>query len=305
MPLFMFISGALVYNPERSLNAQWVKKKFMTLAVPFFVWIPLVFVIGQIYKSMSFMDYLMHVIKSPDYARWFLWVLFLLHMLMFMLIFLKELLCKVMKERSKKPYVQLLIECGVFVLIDVLFLPVLHLHFPILGIGMCIWYFAFYFMGYICNKLRLIQKFCKWRWRFIVVPVFIGFALFWKRTGGAFVKQEWLESVIPIPLLTRLVIMAYKYLVPCLGILAVFSLAAYLSTQSGRLLAYLGKHTMSIYVIHTFLLKSYCKESVAVSAVISFVLSLIIPITVEWLSGYMGISGPLFGKYKKNASGMA
>lgn len=300
MPLFMFISGALVYNSKRPLNAKWVQKKFMTLAVPFFVWIPLIYTIGQTYKLMSFMDYLIHVIKSPDYARWFLWVLFLLHMLMFILTFLKEALCKAVKGSLKIPSVELLIECGIFVLIDALFLPVLHLHIPILGIGMCIWYFAFYFIGYICNKLNFIQKLCKWRWRFIAVPVFICVALFWRRTEGTFVKQEWLESIIHIPMLTRMFVMVYKYLVPCLGIFGAFALATYLSEKFGRLLAYFGVHTMSIYLIHIFLLKSYCKESVVVSAIVSFILSLVIPIAVERLAEYMGISGPLFGKYRKS-----
>ncbi len=302
MPLFMFISGALVYNPERPLNTQWVRKKFKTLAVPFLVWIPLVYSIGQMYKSMSFMEYLRCVIISPDYARWFLWVLFLLHMLMFMLVFLKGKVYRVMHDKAKTPQMELLVECFLFVLIDVLFLPVLQWRAPILGIGMCIWYFAFYFLGYICSKLDLIQKWRIWRGCIIVVPVFICFAMFWKRTGGAFVKQEWLETVIQIPQLVWILVMAYKYLVPCLGIFAIFSLAAYLSGKFGRLLVYLGKHTVSIYVIHTFLLKNYCKESMMVSVVISFILSLIIPIIIERLSGYMGISGPLFGKYKKSVS---
>lgn len=300
MPLFMFISGALVYNPKRPLDIQWIYKKFKTLAVPFLIWIPLIYVIGKTYKSMSFIDYLLHVIKSPDYARWFLWILFLLHMLMFMLIFLKGILGRVINENSKKPQMDLAIECGLFVFIDVLLLPVLHKNVPILGIGMCIWYFAFYFMGYICNKLNLVEKLCKWRGRFILVPVFICLAMFWKRTDGVFVKQEWLESVVQIPQLVRLVIIVYKYLVPCLGIFAVCALLTYLPEMFGRLLAYFGVHTMPIYVIHTFLLRNYCKDSVIVSAIIAFALSLTIPIVVERTAGYMGISGPLFGKYKKS-----
>lgn len=300
MPLFMFISGALVYNPERSLDAQWVYKKFRTLAVPFLVWIPLIYIIGKMYSSMSFMEYLVCVIKSPDYARWFLWVLFLLHMLMFVLVYLKGFLYRTMNEKAKTPQMELLIECGFFVLIDVLFLPVLNWRTPILGIGMCIWYFAFYFLGYVCNKLNLIQKLCKWRARFIVVPVFIGFAMFWKRTDAVFVKQEWLETVIQIPQLTRLMMMAYKYLVPCLGIFAVFSLAAYLPVRFGRLLAYLGKHTMAIYVIHTFLLRDWCKGSMIASAIVSFALGILIPIIVEVISERIGLSGILFGKYKRN-----
>lgn len=86
MPLFMFVSGALVYNPERPINFNWVKKKFKMLVIPFILWIPIAYIIAKQYTWISFEDRIIQVIESPDNAMWFLWVLFLLHVLMFFLL---------------------------------------------------------------------------------------------------------------------------------------------------------------------------------------------------------------------------
>lgn len=298
MPLFMFISGSLVYNPERSLNIQWLVKKFKTVAIPFIVWIPIVYVADNMYESMSFEDYLMHVMERPDYAKWFLWVLFLLHLLMFILMFMRNCLNYVFDEKLEPQNKQLFIECGLYVFIEFFLLPVLNSVVPILGIGMCRWYFNFYFLGYICNKLNFIQKACEWRKRLIVVPLFMCSAMYWERTGNVFIARDWLDVIIQYPKMVSLIIRVYKYLVPSLGIFSVFGLLTYLPARICKFLAFLGVHTMPIYLIHVYLLKNYCRESVAVSAIIAFVLSLTIPIAVEKFSEYIGISGLLFGKYK-------
>lgn len=83
MPLFMFVSGALVYNPYRPIDSHWVGKKFKMLVVPFVLWIPITYIVAKQYAWISFKDKIIQVVQSPDNAMWFLWVLFLLHVLMF------------------------------------------------------------------------------------------------------------------------------------------------------------------------------------------------------------------------------
>ena len=45
MPLFMFISGYVTYNPERELNICWLSRRCKSLLVPFCIWIILPFIL--------------------------------------------------------------------------------------------------------------------------------------------------------------------------------------------------------------------------------------------------------------------
>ena len=77
MPLFMFISGYVncVPGQDKQYNGAWLKRRFQSLVIPFLVWIALPYLFTR--NWADFPKYVLHVIQSPDYGYWFLWVLFL------------------------------------------------------------------------------------------------------------------------------------------------------------------------------------------------------------------------------------
>lgn len=85
MPLFMFISGVLVYNPNRKIDEKWLWKKVKTLVIPFIIWIFITYFLRREYVNRSIIEVFKEVIASPDNAMWFLWILFLLHVITFVM----------------------------------------------------------------------------------------------------------------------------------------------------------------------------------------------------------------------------
>jgi fucose 4-O-acetylase-like acetyltransferase len=77
MPLFMFLAGAAAAYSLRPMNLDFIKRKFYMLVVPFASWYLLGYFISGAYHTLAFRTYIHHVISSPDYGLWFLWVLFL------------------------------------------------------------------------------------------------------------------------------------------------------------------------------------------------------------------------------------
>lgn len=297
MPLFMFVSGALVYNPERPINFNWVKKKFKMLVIPFILWIPIAYIIAKQYTWISFEDRIIQVIESPDNAMWFLWVLFLLHVLMFFLLSVERVIKRFWEYKIAKKYPSLIVEFCLFILVKAVLFPMLFSHIRILGIGLCARYFNFYFWGYMCNKYNLITRVCESKKKLLVICCFFVSVMFWQRVSPTFIAQEWLEANVKNLHIVHAFDIIYKYFVPYFGIFSTFIVVTILPDIVKKILEYIGKHTLSIYAIHVFIMRRYFSHSIGLSIIAAFTLGLLIPIIIEKVSEWIGVSGILFGKY--------
>ena len=309
IPLFMFISGVLVYNPNRKIDEKWLWKKVKTLVIPFISWIFITYFLRREYVNRSIIEVFKEVIASPDNAMWFLWILFLLHVITFVMYrtidgikFVVEKICDKSRFFLNSVNVEVLLEILFFAIFQWHILPLLA-KIKILGIGMCVWYYHFYFLGFILMRLGFIQRLIKARCRFALVPAFILAALTWKRIQPHFIYMEQVEKVIGNVYWIKIFETVYNYLVPILGIFAVFSIVTIFNDKIKLILGFLGRYTLEIYAIHVFFLRIYWKQgSIILNGMIAFVVSIVISLIVSYVTNIIGISGPLFGKYRRKTN---
>lgn len=75
MPLFMFISGYVMYGKNIVLS-----RRFNGLVIPFLAWYIVTYIINLVFDSgtsIDFIAYMQRLVISPDWGLWFLLVLFL------------------------------------------------------------------------------------------------------------------------------------------------------------------------------------------------------------------------------------
>jgi fucose 4-O-acetylase-like acetyltransferase len=271
IPLFMFLSGYIAYG--RPIN---LSKKFTSLVIPFITWYMLLFLIYQTYKSVSFTDYIMRLVKSPDYGLWFLWVLFINFSLI--------------KLCTRVPrYKDLLIILGIIL---IRFVPV-----NILGIGLAKWHFTFFAMGYLISKHR--DKLLRFQ-RPVSMLAIIFFPI---------LVSQWYRVQEPLffPVIKQLfntyhlrgsgyILALYTYTVPLLGITMAFLFIYFLSKSSLQgVLSKLGMLSLEIYVLHQNLLFGLGFGIVIVMSkfLIALLMSLVISVI---LKKFTVLSWLLFGK---------
>jgi fucose 4-O-acetylase-like acetyltransferase len=78
MPLFIFLSGYVVYKDD-FVNKRFLTRKAIQLILPYFTWMIISSIIFCIFKNGNFIDTLYGKIIFPDNGLWFLWILFFMH----------------------------------------------------------------------------------------------------------------------------------------------------------------------------------------------------------------------------------
>ena len=263
MPLFMFLSGYLAWNKDINL-----RRKFMALVVPFVAWHLLNYVIIPSNQSIGFGTYIMRWIKSPDYGLWFLWVLFI----NFCILFAVQRSAGVVGDKAE----------SLTLLATVFFLQLLPIN--VLGLGLVKWHFIFFGAGYYISgaKERYVTS-----WKYlsrISIVCFPLLALTWYRAHGPSFEGSMnnLFNSMSIPG-APLLLFAYRFVVPFLGIAFAFSLIPSSGkTRLYSMLTFLGIITMDIYVVHQNLLfgfgtgmwkaTSAFAIALALSVLVSFIL---------------------------------
>lgn len=142
MPLFMFLSGAAAAYSLRPMNADFLKRKFYQLVVPFIAWYLIGYFLGGAYHNIHFITYIHRVIDSPDYGLWFLWVLFLNFC---SLAFIRKL------EPRLKLYAYPLVWLAIYAIPTGKY-----------GIGLVKWHLPFFIVGYLIFHYReRLKKYSK------------------------------------------------------------------------------------------------------------------------------------------------
>ena len=245
MPLFMFLSGAAASYSSRPMNLEFIKRKFYMLVIPFVSWYLVGYFLGGSYHSVSFGLYIKHVIASPDYGLWFLWVLFLNFCC---LVFIRRLLPRL------KLYAYPLVWLAIYAIPTGKY-----------GIGLVKWHLPFFLAGYLIfiYRTRLI------RYRSVALAMSVmAFPLLvasWHRQyNPAFVNSlptrlahHHLDVInagnIIVINLGQIAVVGYTYLVAFAGI--GFSCALFKAMRQQhihRSLAFLGLYTLDIYVANLY-----------------------------------------------------
>lgn len=259
MPLFMFLSGYVIYGRIRSPVSIWLIDKFKRLVVPFLSWA--IIMKFKFYNSDSFIQYFFKLYERPDRGLWFLWVLFLNYCILSAV------------SLSGKPLgkVNLLLTT-----IVVMFIPINVLGFPLVR-----WLFLFFAAGYILAEYR--NKLPQWIQTSSVLfsGIFPFLVYFWRRTEVPSFNQGMstifaaygIISTIPMTLIN----LSYGYLVAFAGISLVAQVLK--KFEKGKLfllLSWLGTCTLDIYVGHMLFLYGIGEGSLKIisSVIVAIPLSL-------------------------------
>lgn len=238
MPLFMFLSGVLAFGKIKPTSFSFLWKKFKILMVPCIMWYLINYVRGYYILEnldVEFYEYIIRFLKSPDWGLWFLWVLFL----NFIVVSLAMSLEKYIKDAS-----------FFLAIIVIKLLPI-----GFLGISLLKWHLPFFVGGYLIakhiNKLVQFKEWCKLS--IVVYPVLTSV---WQRGKDPEGIERFLQTLVPGCLkITNMVMLLYSYLVPFAGIAFSYVLVAFVEKKKiHKILSYLGKNTMEIYILQWYFL---------------------------------------------------
>jgi len=283
MPLFMFLSGYLAFNPNRELELKYLGKKFQVLVIPCLIWYMVSYWINYYLPGrtdVGLEEYIIRFFKSPDWGLWFLWVLFV----NFCVLYLATLLSRYIKDFA---YI-------------IAVIAVNKITIGVLGWGLVQWHIPFFIGGYLLAKD--IDKWMFWR-TYVLGLSAAAFPLLvsiWKRTmtpEGVTNFAKFL-SEHRIRHCETIVIYGYLYLVPFLGIGVSYLVVCIIKkTRIYQWLIYLGGFTMEIYILHFYFLS--VRFGTGVTAIITgTVMALIISHAVaQLLEKNVWLKRILFGRF--------
>lgn len=127
MPLFMFLSGYVLFGRENINTLSFIFKKFRSLIIPYISWSTVYYFV--LWSNVPIRQYFYSIIFTPGREVWFLWVLFI----MFLLFAL-----------SQK---------NIWVLISIAVMIKLS-PYTLFGFDLIKWLFPFFIMGYLFAKYR-------------------------------------------------------------------------------------------------------------------------------------------------------
>jgi fucose 4-O-acetylase-like acetyltransferase len=245
MPLFMFLAGAAGAYSRRPMNFDFIRRKFYMLVIPFVAWYLVGYGLNNTYHTIAFKTYIHHVIDSPDYGLWFLWVLFL----NFAALMLIKWLSRWLKLFS---YL-------------VVWLAIYSIPTGKYGIGLVQWHLPFFLIGYLVFTYRHQLR----RYRmYALLPCLVIFpflALTWHRLydpsyitslqprliahGLQSINLGDLANINVYPIMDRI----YRYLVALSGIGFVYLILQLKpSIYLWRIFGFFGLYTLDIYVVHEY-----------------------------------------------------
>ena len=230
MAAFFVISGFVCY--KNSIEFVTILKRAKVLMLPFITWTLIVtlFVDDLI---LYFKDVLIH----PDIGFWFLYILFIINVLFFAI-------DKIVKWSRLS---QVILIGGCVILLAVL---MALFNWRSFGFQFVAYYFFYYSLGYYLRKYKirinyLFAVFCILFW-------FICSCFWFKHEPPIFLKNI---SYLSDSIITSL----YSYMVALLAIIGLLGMGQHFQLSENsivvRLLSYLGKVSLGIYVIHIVLAK--------------------------------------------------
>jgi fucose 4-O-acetylase-like acetyltransferase len=283
LPAFFVISGYVSY--KHTTEMVTLKKRALQLLLPFCSWSILTILLFYNAEFILILD----CVKHPDSSYWFIYVLFLISAIFII---------------SQKIAVKIKVSDTYLVVLGggILVLLMAILNIRILGFQFVAFYFMFYVMGAMIKRYNL--SISKNQCCFFGV-VWLVMAVFWR------------QHEVPDPLTyftfipSMLLISIYRFICPFWGCLFFVGIASHYVKSDKPLLvktlAYLGKISMGIYIIHLFVkdclgqwyLQLYESNESAIFVVSDFTIKLITAVVLtELISRFKVLSLLLLGKNK-------
>lgn len=276
MPLFMFLAGAAAAYSSRPMNWKFIERKLYMLVVPFIAWYLLGYYLDGTYHAIIFKTYIHHVIDSPDYGLWFLWVLFLNFVA---LAFIKKI------GRWFKLYSYLIV-----------WLAIYSIPTGKYGVGLVKWHLPFFLLGYLIFIYRkqlqrysrpvfalcvVTTPFLVLSWHRLSDPHFItGLQPRLVRHGLQSFRLGDFATVNVYPIIVQL----YRYAVALSAIGTVFWLFRLKpATYFWKIFGFFGLYTLDIYVVHIYFFRyaiGHSVEAIISGFIVALALSLVLGIFV-------------------------
>ncbi|MBN7773355.1 acyltransferase family protein [Clostridium aminobutyricum] len=223
MQAFMFLSGYFSKNVEKARN-----NSFETFMLPYLFFTVVFYIFRYCYFGEAKLNFL-----KPPFALWFLFSAF------FYRFFLKDLV----KIRHLLP-----ISLALYIFAGQIY----YLNDDLLALGRTVSYFPFFLLGYYCSsdRIKKLQQLKIWQ-TFLLGAALLGVSyllayhvdipveFYLLRTTGEALGVVWYADIF-----MRVVIL----LLSCAWILLMFNLLP----NKNNYLAYVGVHTMPIYILHLF-----------------------------------------------------
>jgi fucose 4-O-acetylase-like acetyltransferase len=215
----------------RPMNLSYLSRKSARLVLPFITWYAASYLINRTYRTTSLGTYWYHLVRSPDYGLWFLWVLFLNF-------------CLLAVVRWAERYIGFM---G-YIVAPLAVNLVGNTSFG--GLGLVQWYFPFFVAGYLLKRYALhISR----RWSLPLAAAFLPLSVTWYRLRDpAFIDR--LTSLFVahhLGSVSRYVALSYRYAVASCGIIFAFTLIRYVVNRANvaKPLSWLGRRSLAIYAI--------------------------------------------------------
>ena len=228
MAAFFVISGYVGYKESYKMSSLIGKAR--QLLLPFISWT----IIETLISGAGFLR-IGNVLLHPDTSYWFVYVLFIILSVFFLMVTI-----------SKK--MGLNDNCLLLGWVILLILVMVVTEFRLFGFQFISLYFGFYVLGYLLRKYWI-----QFALSHIVIlgVIWLVLAFFW-RMHAVPASLQWATSYIPSSLLTY----GYRYITAFIGSLFFIGFAMKcmnIDNATIRLLSYLGKISLGIYIIHLFL----------------------------------------------------
>jgi len=230
MGFFFFVSGCTATlstnNYIWSNFFQFVKKRSIQLLVPFFVWGGITLLLNKQVGGADYVTNYLQILKYPDQSMWFLLFLFFMQLVFFV--------CCALSGNIKKKIIRTMI-----ILLSVVGVAAIRILKGLFVEGYT-WIFEDYYLlfclGFFVQKMKWDSKLMK-SLVFICFLLFVAVApLFDFNQGG-----EYTMRMIKIVSSASFSVVLYYILV---------STWNNISIRMSKLLAFLGTHTLEIYVTH-------------------------------------------------------
>ncbi len=239
MPLFMFLSGWVLWRPGRDgLGAPgFVAKRARRLLVPYFVWLVPYYVVYRQQIGVRPLDFFLGAVIDPNgFGKlWFLYVLFVGSVLLFAL-------RRVFADDSLMAAGCILVWC----VTGIGFFGGLS-GFGILNLQ---WLFPFLALGYFASRMQARAP--TERMRIVMSAVTPACYVFLMAIAGTDAMRGSLVAPLSAmsPIAARAFARLLRYAVAFGGIAGVFVMAGWLTGHARRILALVGEASLGIYVMH-------------------------------------------------------
>lgn len=292
MPLFLFISGYLSY--KKKINIEWLERHFISYMIPFISWTVFMYFVTDRHSMYKPLPYILLILEYPENAYWFLQILFMCNLVLF----LDESILKCM--RKERP-----IFFRAFICVFSLFVVhAINKYFSgRFGLGLLSKHLFFFFLGYFhrhvyTEVLSYRKVFANNLVNAVVFLLFWFLVVYYRRVEKPLFYDD-LRIFLNSYRLADMICFLYSDLLASLGIWISAILIKHADHLMKKERYLIASYTLPIYVMHFELLRNYTSNTI-LNAMLSFVLAIMIPISVQnLLSKFDFLNLLLFGKITK------